>query len=41
MAFSILWDEPLLQRKRKRKTGRDADEEPDYPYYVKGPASKR
>jgi hypothetical protein len=34
MAFSILWDEPLLQRKRKRKTERDADEGPDYQYYV-------
>ena len=34
IAFSILWDEHLLQRKRKRKSELDADEEPDYQYYV-------
>ena len=35
-AFSILWDEHLLQRKNKskRKADSDADEEPDYEYYV-------
>jgi hypothetical protein len=34
IAFSLLWDEHLLQRKRKRKTEIDADEEQDYQYYV-------
>ena len=34
IAFSILWDDHLLQRKSKRKTDIDADEEPDYQYYV-------
>ncbi len=37
-AFSILWDDHLLQRKSKRKGKRktdiDADEQPDYQYYV-------
>jgi len=32
IAFSILWDEHLLQRKKKRKT--DTEQEPEYQYYV-------
>jgi hypothetical protein len=34
IAFSTLWDEHLLQRKKQRKTERDAEEEPDYQYFV-------
>jgi DDE_Tnp_1-associated len=34
IAFSTLWDEHLLQRKKKRKTELDADEQPDYQYFV-------
>ena len=34
IAFSLLWDEHLLQRKRKRKIDIDAEEEQDYQYYV-------
>ncbi|MCP4287518.1 MAG: transposase family protein, partial [Gammaproteobacteria bacterium] len=34
IAFSTLWDEHLLQRKSKRKAAANADEEPDYQYYV-------
>jgi len=34
IAFSLLWDEHLLQRKRKRKIEIGADEEPQYQYYV-------
>ncbi|MCP4282989.1 MAG: transposase family protein, partial [Gammaproteobacteria bacterium] len=34
IAFSLLWDEHLLQRKSKRKIDIEAGEEPDYQYYV-------
>jgi len=34
IAFSLLWDEHLLQRKRKRKIDIDAEQEQDYQYYV-------
>jgi hypothetical protein len=34
IAFSILWDEHLLQRKKKRKTDTDTEQEPEYQYYV-------
>ena len=33
-AFSILLEEHLLQRERKRNTDINADEEPDYQFYV-------
>jgi len=34
IAFSILWDDHLLQRKKKRKTDTDTEQEPQYQYYV-------
>ncbi|TNF91053.1 MAG: transposase family protein, partial [Gammaproteobacteria bacterium] len=34
IAFSILWDDHLLQRKKTRKTDTDTEQEPDYQYYV-------